>query len=603
MGSGLKLVVRSGTLGAGADRVILLASERLSVGRGPDQDLCIPDRKISSAHALLEPAQGGYRIRDLGSTNGTYVNGQLVEGVRRLELDDEILFGNTRVIYTDREPEALQWQDPPPEAATPLPGRLGHGTDTDEALLEEVGGPQTVKFNLQEIERGLLALEGADDGALVRLQRRLQVLYRVTLVARSVDTKALLHDALGLVLEVIEADRGIVFLKDGAGALFEAAALGRLPGHGAAGGVSRGILSQALQTGEAILTRDAQEDQRFNANQSIYAFNIRSALAVPLRVQDEVLGVLLLDKRDSRRPFIHDDLQLAAIVTQQVAASLANTRLIDAITRGNRELSAARDEILRWNQELEHKVEQRTREVQAQAAKIAELHQQKDQLLGMVAHDLRTPLTGLLGFAEVALADLEAGSDRVQEDLEVIRTTALEMNELLSDLLDVAKIEAGKIRVAPQDVDLAAVLAEGRRRYEMWAAAKGIAFRLSLRGPLPRARMDPKRIQQVLNNLVSNAVKFSGKGGTITLSAREVDDSIEVAVTDTGQGIDPADLEKLFGRFEQAGPQATAGERGSGLGLAIAKRLVELHGGKIWVESKKGVGSKFTFALPLGGGL
>lgn len=601
MGSGLKLVVRSGTLGAGADRVILLASERLSVGRGPDQDLCIPDRKISSAHALLEPAQGGYRIRDLGSTNGTYVNGQLVEGVRRLELDDEILFGNTRVIYTDREPEALHWADPPPDPAL-TPGRLGHGTDTDEALLEEVGGPQTVKFNLQEIERGLLALEGADDGALVRLQRRLQVLYRVTLVARSVDTKGLLQDALGLLLEVIEADRGIVFLKDSTGALLEAAALGRLPGQGAAGGVSRGILSQALQTGEAILTRDAQEDQRFNANQSIYAFNIRSALAVPLRVQDEVLGVLLLDKRDSRRPFIHDDLQLAAIVTQQVAASLANTRLIDAITRGNRELSAARDEILRWNQELEHKVEQRTREVQAQAAKIAELHQQKDQLLGMVAHDLRTPLTGLLGFAEVALADLETGSDRVKEDLEVIRTTALEMNELLSDLLDVAKIEAGKIRVAPQDVDLAAVLAEGRRRYELWAAAKGIAFRLSLRGPLPRARMDPKRIQQVLNNLVSNAVKFSGKGGTITLSAREVEDSIEVAVTDTGQGIDAGDIDKIFGRFEQLpSAQATAGERGSGLGLAIAKRLVELHGGRIWVESKKGVGSKFTFALPHGG--
>ncbi len=597
VGSALKLIVRSGALAA--DRVILLHDERLTVGRGPDQDLCIPDRKISSAHALLEPVPGGYRIRDLGSTNGTYVNGELVQGVRRLELDDEILFGSTRVLFTDRDPDQLQWDDAPAPEVSPAFGRPpSSGTDADDplAFLEDLGGPRTVKFNLKDIERGLFDTAELDGGAKA-LQRRLQVLYRVTLVARSLDVQAILRDAVGLLLEVIEADRGSIFLRDASGQLVEAAAEGRGPG-GAPAGVSRGILAQALHEGEAILSRDAQEDQRFAANQSIYAFGIRSALVVPLRVQEEILGVLSLDKRESRRPFDHDDLQLAAIVAQQVAAALSSARLIDAITRANRELEAARDEILRWNQELEHKVEQRTREVQAQAAKIAELHQQKDQLLGMVAHDLRTPLTGLLGFAEVALVDLDTGGP-VKEDLEVIRTTALEMNELLSDLLDVAKFEAGKIRLNPQDVDLAAVLAEGRRRYDLWAQAKGIAFRLALRGPLPRARVDARRVQQVLNNLVSNAVKFSSKGGAITLSAREVDGEIQVAVTDTGQGIDAGEIDKIFGQFEQTSAQATAGERGSGLGLAIAKKLVELHGGRIWVESKRGVGSKFTFTLPL----
>lgn len=599
MGSGLKLIVRSGALAA--DRVILLHDERLSVGRGPDQDLCIPDRKISSAHALLEPLQGGYRIRDLGSTNGTYVNGELVQGVCRLELDDEIIFGSTRVLFTDRDPDQLQWADAPlPEAApapAPAPRPQAPGTDEGElAFLEELGGPQTVKFNLKDIERGLF--DTGEDAGAKALQRRLQVLYRVTMVARSLDVQAILRDAVGLLLEVIEAERGSIFLKDAGGQLVEAAAEGRGRG-GAQAGVSRGILAQALQEGEAILTRDAQEDHRFAANQSIYTFGIRSALVVPLRVQEEVLGVLHLDKRDSRRPFDHDDLQLAAIVAQQVAAALSNARLIDAITRANRELESARDQILRWNQELEHKVEQRTREVQAQAAKIAELHQQKDQLLGMVAHDLRTPLTGLLGFAEVALVDLDTGGP-VKEDIEVIRTTALEMNELLSDLLDVAKFEAGKMRLNPQEMDLAAVLAEGRRRYDLWAQAKGIIFRMALRGPLPRARVDARRVQQVLNNLVSNAVKFSSKGGAITLSAREVDGAIEVSVIDTGQGIAAGEVDRIFGQFEQTSAQATAGERSSGLGLAIAKKLVELHGGRIWVESKKGVGSKFTFTLPLG---
>lgn len=606
MAGELKLIVRSGA--GGVDRVILLHDDRLTVGRGTDQDVCIPDRKISGAHALLEPIPGGYRIRDLGSTNGTYVNGQLVEGVRRLDLDDEILFGNTRVLYTTREPEQVQWTEPPPPSSsdgpmTPSGTRLPSDSDHGDLLLDEVGGPQTVKFSLLDIERGLLAgdepLGDASGDAVARLQRRLQVLYRITLAARSLEPQSLLHEAVGLLLDVTEADRGAVYLRDAQQNLVEAATRLKNP-NAQRGGASRGILAQALRTGEAILTRDAQDDSRFSANQSIYQFNIRSALAVPLRVGDEALGVLHLDKRDARRPFTTDDLQLAAIVAQQVAAALSNARLIDAITRTNRELEAARDQILRWNQELEHKVQERTREVQAQAQKIAELHGQKDQLLGMVAHDLRTPLSGLLGFAEIALADLEAGEgDRLKEDLGVIRTTAIEMSELLSDLLDVSKIEAGKMRVSPQEVDVSALLAEGRRRYELWAAAKGIAFRLDLRGPLQRVWLDPRRVQQVLNNLVSNAVKFSSKGGTITLSGHDVEGGIELSVTDTGQGIDAADIDKLFGRFEQAGAQATAGERGSGLGLAIAKKLVELHGGRIWVESKKGVGSKFTFTLPL----
>jgi signal transduction histidine kinase len=598
VGSELKLIVRSGPLG---DRVILLADERLAVGRGPDQDLCIPDRKISSAHALLEPCEGGYRIRDLGSTNGTYVNGALVEGVRRLALGDEIVFGSTRVLFTDEEPETARWPEPRPEPPSVEESPLGAGGPTqvatpppqlpgdDETGLEADLGLQTVKFNLQEVERGLLA----PDVKAEQLQRRLQVLYRVTVAARRLPVEHLLEQATALLLDVIDADRGAFYLREaGTNRLREVALRTKKEKPAAQAGVSRGLLNQALQGGEAIITRDAQEDDRFAAHQSIYAFNIRSALAVPLLApQAPVQGVLLLDKRDARRPFGEEDLQLAVMVAQQVSAALATAQLIGQLTRTNEELQGARDEILRWNQELEQKVEVRTREVQA-------LNDQKDALLGMVAHDLRTPLTGLLGFAEVAQADLEAGSDRLAEDLEVIRATAVEMHDLLSDLLDVSKIEAGKVEITKRTTDLAALLDEGRRRYEMWAGAKDIAFRLKC-GELPPVKCDARRIQQVLNNLVSNAVKFSRKGGTITLSAKARDDAIEVSVVDTGQGIDAADLEKLFKQFEQGAAQATGGERGTGLGLAIAKKLVELHGGTIGVESKRGVGSKFTFRLPL----
>jgi signal transduction histidine kinase len=593
-----KLVVRLKPFG---DRVIPLGTDRLSIGRGSDQDICIPDRKISSAHALLEPVTGGFRLRDLGSTNGTYVNGELVEGVRVLRFQDEVLFGNTMVLYTDQDPKTLHWPDravPGPPAPTPEPGRPPPNF-YDTAAGDEMIGPQTVKFSLHDLEKELLA-PVAEPGS-IRLQRRLEVLYRMTLATKGGRTiHALLEEAINLVFQVLDADQGAIYLLDANNQLAEVAARAR-DGRPTSG-LSQGLLRQALASGEAILTRDAQDDDRFSAHQSIYTFNIRSALTVPLRTQDGVLGVMHLDRRTARSAFSEEDMQLAVIVAQQVAAALANARFVDALSRTNQELEQARDEILRWNQELEGKVEERTREVQAQAAKIATLNREKDHLLGMVAHDLRTPLSGLLGFAEIALADLEAkaGDDRVQEDLEVIRQTAVEMNELLSDLLDVSRIESGKLQISPREVDLLSLLSEWRRRYEMWASGKGSTFRIHLPdASLTPVRVDPKRIQQVLNNLISNAVKFTPAGGTITLSlARDPVGQAEISVTDTGPGIAVSEVDKIFGRFEQASPQATRGERGSGLGLSIAKKLVELHGGRIWVESKPGVGSKFSFTLP-----
>ncbi len=574
-------------------RVIPLRQRRLSVGRGNDQDICLPDRKISSAHALLEPTPEGYRLRDLGSTNGTYINGHLVQGVRPLRVGDELRFGNTLVLYTDEEPEQLDW---------PGADRMASPATTSDPDLAEVVGPQTVKLSLRDVERDLFASDESEAG-LASLQRKLQVLYRLTELTRGSlrGPTELLGEALDLVLEVTDGDRGAFFLRaEGSGEL-EGVALRARRGKAQAAGISQSILAQALQGGQAILTRDAMRDHRFNANQSVVTNNIRSAVAVPLVVGDEALGALHLDKRSARRPFGQEDLQLAVIVGQQVAAAVANARLFEQISRANQELQAARDEILRWNQELEHKVAQRTEEVQAQAREIAELIRQKDQLLGMVAHDLRTPIAAMLGFAEVAIAGLEAGIEpaRTREDLDVIRTTAQEMSDLLNDLLDVSRIEAGKVSIDPHDVDIVAQVGGGRRRYEVWAQGKGIGLHLFLPERPLRVRADPKRVQQVLNNLVSNAIKFSARGGTISVTVRRAGERAVIAVADTGQGIDPSEQDRIFVSYEQASARATAGEHGSGLGLAIAKKLVEAHGGEIWVESEKGVGSRFSFSLPL----
>lgn len=613
-----KLIVRMRPFG---ERVYPLPRRQFTVGRGTNQDLRIADRKISNAHALLEPLEGGgFRIRDLGSTNGTYVNGQLVEGVRILAFDDEILFGDTRVLYTAREPHQIEWPEEPASPGDTALAEEDEEADSTRPPLPDAEelGLRTVKYRIADLERDLLGItpDTAPDG----LQRRLQVLYRMSHVTKGVrSVKAVLDEALALTAEVLDADQGAIHLVRPDGVVDEVAALVRTPNKlrntPVVGGsttrvmgpawsaASRGIVQQVLRGGEAILTRDARLDRRLSAHQSIHANNIRSALGIPLVGPEGILGVLQLDKRGEgrRAAFSEEDLQLATVIAQQAAGAVATGRLFEAMTRANRELEGARDQILRWNQELERKVEERTHEVQAQAAQITALNKEKDALMGMVAHDLRTPLSGLLGFAEIAIQGLAGGEDpaTVTEDLEVIRTTAIEMNDLLSDLLDVSRIEAGKLPIQLQEADLGGLIREGRRRYELWAGAKRIGFRLTVPDQLPPVRIDPRRIQQVLNNLVSNAIKFTNPGGTVTLAVTlRGQEAVEVSVIDTGQGIDPSEQDRLFGRFEQVSAQPTAGEKGSGLGLSIAKRLVELHGGRIWVESRPGVGSRFSFSIP-----
>ncbi|MBI3927189.1 MAG: response regulator, partial [Armatimonadetes bacterium] len=581
------------------DVEVLLRGERLTVGRGSDQDVCIPDRKISSAHALIERDGAGYRIRDLGSTNGTYVNGRLVEGVQALSCNDELLFGNTRALYTDVAAEDAVWPDvrpsgpPPPVDAARLP-------EAEDAVA--IVAPQTtVKFSLNDIERDIVAGSGERASAVGAAERKLHVLYGVTQATRGQHAvEDLATNALALVLEVVDADQAAVFLTDGAGRLEEVAFSARRGAPTARGATSRGVLAEAVRSGEALITRDAQEDERFVAHQSIHTFNIRSVLAVPMRERDDVLGVLYLDKREAREPFGTDDLQLAAIVAQQLAAAVANARLIEALTRTNRELAGARDEILRWNQELEAKVAQRTHEVQAQAAQISALSQEKDQLLGMVAHDLRTPLTGVLGLAEVALSGLDAGEQvaRVREDVSMIRSTALEMSELLADLLDVSRIEAGKLELEKRAYPLALPFEQALQVVRPQASRKKLELRQSWDPALPELVLgDPVRLRQVLVNLLSNAVKFSDHGW-VEIRTTWVDGSLRVEVEDTGIGILEEDQARLFMPFIQVGKRVNV-HRGTGLGLALCRRIVEAMGGRIGLSSRLGKGSVFWFEVPL----
>lgn len=224
----------------------------------------------------------------------------------------------------------------------------------------------------------------------------------------------------------------------------------------------------------------------------------------------------------------------------------------------------------------------------------------KDEFLGIAAHDMRTPLTVIKGWCDLFAENLlgQLNSEQL-EAVEGIAQQAALMLDLINDLLDVAKIEAGKVQLALNQYAIQDIIAEHFRAQALVASKKHITLLNEVPADLAPVWLDPDRISQVLSNLLSNAFKFSPEHSAVTVSAVRNGNFIEVSVADSGVGIPPEDVTRLFQKFVQIGSKATKGEKGTGLGLAIVKKIVEFHGGKVWVTSTLGQGSTFTFSLPI----
>jgi signal transduction histidine kinase len=225
------------------------------------------------------------------------------------------------------------------------------------------------------------------------------------------------------------------------------------------------------------------------------------------------------------------------------------------------------------------------------------LQEQREDLLRAVSHDLRNPLTAVLGPAQLLERRLaKAGLERERESAQTIIAAAQRMDTMIQDLVDAARSEAGQIRLDRQPVDVRAFALDLSQRL----AATMETARIEVQVPegLPPAWADPARLERILTNLWSNALKYSPPGTLVTVSAVQRDGEVVTSVADHGAGIPPEDLPRLFERYFRAG-KAREGREGLGLGLYITRRLVEAHGGRIWVESEVGVGSVFSFSLPV----
>jgi signal transduction histidine kinase len=231
---------------------------------------------------------------------------------------------------------------------------------------------------------------------------------------------------------------------------------------------------------------------------------------------------------------------------------------------------------------------------------LVELNQIKNRFLGIAAHDLRNPLTVIRGYLRLLLDGFLGETTEGQRDIfKRMERTSANMLGLINDLLDVSAIEAGHLDLDREQVDLADYLRECHAVNSVLAGAKEIDLQLDLEPDLPRVMIDPNRVQQVLSNLVSNAIKYSFPRSSVTLRARRRPSEVLISVEDQGQGIPEEELPRLFTDFSRASVRPTAGEKSTGLGLAIVRRMVEAHGGQISVQSEVGKGSTFSFTLPL----
>jgi signal transduction histidine kinase len=269
----------------------------------------------------------------------------------------------------------------------------------------------------------------------------------------------------------------------------------------------------------------------------------------------------------------------------------------DALQDMNEEFQAMNEELQSMNEELQAQQE----ELAESNLRLVEVSRAKSDFLANMSHELRTPLNSVIGFSEV-LQDQMFGpiNDKQQEYVNNIHSSGRHLLSLINDILDLAKVESGKMELELSAFSLRETLDASLMMLSEKAMKGGIELRLEL-APQADASIvaDQRKLKQIMFNLVSNAVKFTSTGGTVSVSALRDGDFIEITVADTGRGIREEDIPKLFQEFTQLESAYTKEVEGTGLGLALSRRLVELHGGRIWVKSEYGTGSRFSFTIPL----
>ena len=312
---------------------------------------------------------------------------------------------------------------------------------------------------------------------------------------------------------------------------------------------------------------EALDEVEFAATRRMAAqMGFRAALAAPMLREGVAIGAIAL-RKPQPGAFAPRQVELLETFASQAVIAIENVRLFTEIQEKSRQLEVA--------------------------------SQHKSQFLANMSHELRTPLNAILGYTEMMVDGLYgAVSEKAQNVLERVQSNGKHLLGLINDVLDLSKIEAGQLTLAIEPYSVPDMVSTVMSATESLAKTKGIALVCELPPGLPRGQGDSRRLTQVLLNLVGNAIKFTDEG-KVLIRARRQGDRFKISVIDTGLGIAKADQAKIFEEFQQVDNTSTRKKGGTGLGLSISRKIVELHGGYITVESEPGKGSNFKITIPI----
>ena len=328
---------------------------------------------------------------------------------------------------------------------------------------------------------------------------------------------------------------------------------------------------RSLAAGRAILdgkiahVPDMLADLAY-AHEMAMAGNWRASIAVPILRDGRSVGAISVGKAEVG-PFTERQMQLLTTFADQAVIAIENVRLFD--------------------------------EIQEKSRQLAEASQHKSQFLANMSHELRTPLNAILGYTELIIDGIYGKTpEKAQAVLKRVESNGKHLLGLINDVLDLSKIEAGQLKLSLADYSIKDVVYNVVSAVEPLATKKKLDFKVDVWPDMPTAHGDEQKLTQVLLNLTGNAIKFTD-AGEVAIKVTAANGSYTVAIQDTGPGISAADQEKLFQQFQQADNSITKSKGGTGLGLAISKKIIELHGGSISVQSSVGHGSTFAFTLPI----
>jgi two-component system, NtrC family, sensor kinase len=550
-------------------RTFEVEAESSIIGRDASCEISLRDPGVSRRHAVLAVKGGRCLLQDSGSHNGTQVNGARVK-TALLQTGDQIRVGNTTLVVGV------------PQAESALVDHQGLPIRVDTEGRVETSITATAPTNVDP----QMAFVGGENVAEMRTSIiGLRALYRITeMLTRGYDIDRLLADIMDMIFDVVDADRGFILLVDEhTGAMVPKAIRYReelleqirRERTGEAGQVeagladvtpsfeqpspicvSRTIINYVMKRGEGVLSTNAMQDQRFEEGESIQDYGIRSAIAVPIKSRDAILGIIHVDTHVSQGQFSPEDLRLMTAIGSQTGLAVANARLMAS---------------------------------QMQQERLAAV----GQAITSLSHATRNILQGIEGGSHAVESGLAGNQiEPVATGWAIIRRNLGRINRLVLDMLSYSR------QAAPNKVQTSAnaIVREVVELAQAAAREKQVTLTTKLDTTLPEVTADPDGLHHACLNIVTNAIEaVSPLSGRVEVGTRLSPGSGDVCITvaDNGPGIEPEDESKIFQPF-----YSTKGDKGTGLGLAAAQKIVEEHGGHITLKTSPGRGAAFVIRLP-----